>query len=96
MYAKLTNGAIRSAPKRVQYNDKQIFNPPDIVLQELGYLPVTYTDMPSDAPDGQHYESSWTQIDTEILQVWKLADDPAEPDEISVEEALAIITGGST
>ena len=95
MYAKLINGTIRSAPKRVLHNDKQIFNPPDTVLQKLGYMPVTYTEMPTDAPDGQHYESGWEQTDTEILQVWKLVDDQAEPDEISAEEALQIITGGA-
>lgn len=94
MYAKLISGTLRSAPKKVDYNDKTIFNPSDTVLQELGYLPVTYTDMPTDAPDGKHYESSWNQTDTEIVQVWTLVDDPVYPDEISADEALAIITGG--
>lgn len=95
MYAKLINGTIRSAPKRVLHNGKQVFNPSADTLQELGYLPVTYTDMPTDAPEGQHYESHWEQTDTEILQVWKIVDDLEIPDEISAEEALAIITGGS-
>lgn len=95
MYAKLISGTLRSAPKKVDYNGKTIFNPPESVLQELGYLPVTYTDMPTDAPDGKYYESSWNQTDTEIVQVWTLVDDPAELDEISAEEALAIITGGA-
>lgn len=94
MYAKLISGTLGSAPKKVDYNGKTIFNPPVTVLQELGYLPVTYTDMPTDAPSGQHYESSWSQTDTEIMQVWTLVDDPSEPDEISADEALAIITGG--
>lgn len=95
MYAKLISGTLRSAPKKVDYNGKTIFNPPEEILLELGYLPVTYTDMPTDAPEGQHYESHWEQTDTEIVQVWTLVDDPAEPDEISAEEALAIITGGA-
>lgn len=94
MYAKLISGTLRSAPKKVDYNGKTIFNPPYAVLQELGYMPVTYTDMPIDTPSDQHYESSWSQTDTEIVQVWTLADDPEEPDEISADEALAIITGG--
>lgn len=94
LYAKLISGALRSAPKKVDYNGKTIFNPPGGVLLDLGYLPVTYTDMPTDAKNGQHYESSWSQTDTEIVQVWTLADDPEESDEISADEALAIITGG--
>lgn len=76
MYAKLINNTIRSAPKRVQHNGCTVFNPPKEVLMELGYLPVTYTQMPSDAPDGQYYASRWEQTETEIVQVWTLADLP--------------------
>lgn len=95
MYAKLINGTLRSAPKKVDYNGKTIFNPPGDILQALGYYPVTYTDPPDDATVGQHYESSWSQGETEILQVWSLVDDPAVPEELTAEEALAIITGGA-
>ena len=80
MYAKLINGTLRSAPKKVDYNGKTIFNPPEDVLLELGYLPVAYTDMPTDATDGQHYESHWKQTDAEIVQVWTLVEDPVIPE----------------
>ena len=94
MYAKLISGALRSAPKKVDYNGKTIFNPTEEILLDMGYLPVTYTDMPTDAPDGQHYESSWSQTDAEIVQVWTLVDNPAEPEpELSADEALNIIMG---
>ena len=94
MYAKLISGTLRSAPKKVDYNGKTIFNPPEDVLLELGYLPVTYTDMPTDAPDGKHYESHWEQTDTEIVQVWTLVDNSAETEpELSEDEALNIIMG---
>lgn len=94
MYAKLISGTLRSAPKKVNHNNRTIFNPPDDILLELGYLPVTYTDMPTDAPDGQHYESSWSQTDTEIVQVWTLVDNSAETEpELSADEALNIIMG---
>lgn len=87
-------GTLRSAPNKVDYNGKIIFNPSEEILLDMGYLPVTYTDMPTDAPDGQHYESSWEQTDTEIMQVWTLADNPAEPEpELSADEALNIIMG---
>lgn len=79
MYAKLINGTLRSAPKKVDYNGKVIFNPPEEVLLDMGYLPVTYTDMPADVPEGRHYESHWEQTDVEIMQVWKLVDDPIYP-----------------
>lgn len=94
MYAKLVNGTLRSAPKKVDYNGKTIFNPIDDVLLGMGYFPVTYTDMPTDASNGQHYESHWEQTDTEIVQVWTLVDNPVEPEpELSADEALNIIMG---
>ncbi len=94
MYAKLINGTLRSAPKKVTYNGKTIFNPPEEILLDMGYLPVAYTDMPTDAPTGQHYESSWSQTDTEIAQAWTLVDNPAESEpELSADEALNIIMG---
>ena len=94
MYAKLMSGTLRSAPKKVDYNGKIIFNPPEEILLDMGYLPVTYTDMSTDASNGQHYESHWEQTDTEIVQVWTLVDNPAEPDpELSADEALNIIMG---
>ena len=96
MYAKLINDTLRSAPKKVDYNGKAIFNPPGDILQALGFCPVTYTDPPDDAPTGQHYESSWSQTDTEILQMWSLVGDPVVPDaeptmadlEMAIKEAI--------
>ena len=94
MYAKLINGTLRSAPKKVDYNGKTIFNPPEEILLGMGYMPVTYTDMPTDASNGQHYESRWEQTDTEIVQAWTLVDNTAEPEpELSADEALNIIMG---
>lgn len=80
MYAKLINGTLRSAPKKVDYNGKLIFNPPEEILLGMGYLPVTYTDIPTDASNGQRYESHWEQTDTEIVQVWTLVEDPVIPE----------------
>lgn len=97
LYAKLISGTLRSAPKKVTYNGKTIFNPPEEVLLELEYLPVTYTDMPSDTVNGQHYEPHWEQTDTEIVQVWELVEDVAmQEGELTADEALAIITGSVT
>lgn len=92
MYAKLISGTIRRAPNKVTYNGKTIFNPPEEILLDMGYLPVTYTGMPTDAPEGKHYESHWEQSEMEILQVWTLADDLNIPDpEPTPEERIAVL-----
>lgn len=92
MYAKLINNRLQIAPKRVQHNGGTVFNPPADVLLALGYLPVQYTDMPTDAPSGQHYELHWEKNDTAIVQVWELVEDPEIPEpEPTPEERLAAL-----
>ena len=94
MYAKLQNGMLRSAPKTVIWRNCTVNNPSTDKLVELGYKLVRYADMPETTVEGKHYESSWEETETEITQVWNLADDPAYPEpEISSEEALNIIMG---
>lgn len=93
MYAKLQNGFLRSAPKMITLDGKTINNPYPEELEQLGYKPVLYTDMP-EATEGKHWESEWEEEETEIKQVWKLADDPVYPEpELSAEDALNIIMG---
>lgn len=94
MYAKLKNGILKRAPKTVTWRNCTVCNPGPEQLTELGYKPVRYTDMPETTVEGKHYESAWTETDTEITQVWNLVEDPVYPDpEISSEEALNIIMG---
>ena len=90
MYAKLQNGMLHSAPKTVTWNGCTVNNPSAEKLMELGYKPVVYTDMPTDVETGKHYESSWTESDTEIIQTWTLVDDPvySEP-ELTAEERIS-------
>lgn len=94
MYAKLQNGMLRSAPKTVTWNGCTVNNPSAEKLMELGYKPVRYTDMPTEVVEGKHYESGWTETESEIIQTWNLVEDPvySEP-EISSEEVLNIIMG---
>lgn len=92
MYAKLINGVLRRAPKKITYHNRTVFNPTDKMLSELGYYPVLYTDMP-DAPEGKYAESSWIQDNNEIVQTWNFVDNPpipevAEPTEGERIEAL--------
>ena len=89
MYAKLENGMLHSAPKTVTWKGCTVNNPSAEKLMELGYKPVVYTDMPTDAETGKHYESSWTETEAEITQVWNLVDDPVYPEpEPTAEERL--------
>lgn len=94
MYAKLQNGFLRSAPKTTVLDGRTINNPLPEELEQLGYKQVVYTDMPTDAPSGQHYESGWMEEENAIKQVWTMVDDPVYPEpDLSAEEALNIIMG---
>ena len=88
MYAKLQNGMLRSAPKTVTWNGCTVNNPSADKLMELGYKPVVYTDMPTDAETGKHYESSWTETEAEIIQTWNLVDNPVYPEPEPTQERL--------
>ena len=94
MHAKLKNGFLRSAPKTITLDGRTINNPYPEELEELGYKHVVYVDMPDNTEDGKHWESSWTEEENAIRQVWKLVDDPVYPEpELSADEALNIIMG---
>lgn len=94
MYAKLQNSYLRSAPKTITLDGKTINNPLPKELEQLGYKPVLYTDMPTEAVEGKHWESGWTEEENAIRQVWTLVDDPVYPEpELSAEDALNIIMG---
>lgn len=94
MHAKLSNGFLHSAPKTITLDGRTINNPLPEELEQLGYKPVVYTDMPTEVTEGKHWESSWTETDADIRQVWKLVDDPVYPEpELSAEDALNIIMG---
>ena len=84
IFAKLLNGVLSYAPKRITWQGRIVDNPTPAMLQELGYYPLTYMDMPGDAPEGQRYEAHWEQAEAEIIQVWVLMDDPDKP---TLEEA---------
>lgn len=94
MYAKLSNGFLRSAPKIITLDGHTINNPYPEELEELGYKPVVYTDMPTEVTEGKHWESGWTEEENAIKQVWTMVDDPVYPEpELSADEALNIIMG---
>lgn len=88
MYAKLINGEIKGAPRPLKTERGDVFTNDPAVYLENGYKEVITTDYPQ---DGKYYVSSWSENDTQIVQVW-VETDP--PEDISAEEALSIITGG--
>ena len=104
MRAKIIDGVFTPAPRKITVEQEfegelgfyTVYNPPAELLEEDGWLPVVYTDPPEDAPEGYHYEPTYTEWQTEtgreIMQEWMLVEDPAY---ISDSEALDIILGGA-
>lgn len=109
VYAKLLNGQLLYAPRKLELEltveaDGEsvtglytVYNPASEQYASQGWIPIRYTD-PGDAPDGYHFEPTYTEYMTEsgseILQEWELVEDEVS-DEISAEEALEIIMGGA-
>lgn len=76
MLGKIIDGALTYPPHRIVLNGMQIFNPTETQLISAGYKPIIETDMPDDAPEGQHYEAQYTDEETQITQNWVLVDNP--------------------
>lgn len=94
MRAKIIDGEIVFAPRKiVREIDGEMYttyNPTDEMLADAGWLTVVETE-PPEAPEGYHYEATYTEDDGEIVQGWVLVEDS---DDISDSEALDIIMGG--
>ena len=81
-YAKLINGNIVLAPRKLPVGEYTVYNPtPDMLIAE-GYKPVVYTEPPQTEP-GYVAVPSWTENVLEIVQVWTVEQVP-----ITEEEAL--------
>jgi len=86
-YAKLIDGVIQFAPRKIKHDNSTTYNPPVEMLIERGYKPLIETEPPV-APEGYHYELSYLDEGEQIVYVWTLAEDEPTPDEI-----LNILTG---
>ena len=81
-YAKLIDGNLVYAPRKLTVGDYTVYNPtPDMLIAE-GYKPVVYTEPPQTEP-GYVAVPSWTENVLEIVQVWTVEQVP-----ITEEEAL--------
>lgn len=89
MLGKIIDGKLTYPPHRIVLDGMQIFNPTETQLISAGYKPIVETDMPDDAPEGQHYEAQYTDGETQITQSWVLVDDePVDPDEKTIEQRV--------
>lgn len=91
MYAKLIEGALNIAPKKLPGDGVIVYNPSAGMYLAAGYKPVTFTDAP-EAPEGYYYESGWEETAEAIVQTWTLT---PLPDDIGGAEAYDIIFGGA-
>ena len=88
MLGKIIDGQLTYPPHRIILNGMQIFNPTETQLISDGYKPIIETDMPDDAPEGQHYEAQYTDGETQITQSWVLVDNPLEDTAKTLEQRV--------
>lgn len=96
MYAKLENDTLIPASHRITLSGMQIFNPTTDHLTQAGYKPVTETPIPEDpAPDGQHYEPTYSDSGDTITQGWTLVEnEEVEPAGRTLEERITDLEAG--
>lgn len=87
IYGKLVDGELRGAPRPIRTENGDVFTNDPAVYLENGYKEIVITQYPN---DGKYYVTSWSETETQIIQVW-VETDP--PEEIPAEEALSIIMG---
>lgn len=95
-YGKIENDTLIPAPHRIVLSGMQIFNPTTDHLTQAGYKPVTETPIPEDpAPDGQHYEPTYSDSGDTITQSWVLMEDEeVEPAGKTLEERITDLEAG--
>jgi len=91
MYAKLIDGNLHIAPRKLPGDGVIVYNPPAEMYAAQGWKPVRFTETP-EAPDGYYYEPGWEEQTDAIVQTWTLA---PLPDDIDVAEVYDIIFGGA-
>ena len=95
MLAKLINGVLSYAPRKIIVNGKTIFNPPETLLKEQGYKDVETSEAPVVSTQTQQAVPTWQEQESKIVQSWEVK--PAQPDytaalqEIQTQAVLAQI-----
>lgn len=88
IYGKLVDGELRGAPRPLKTEQGDVFTNDPTVYLENGYKEIVTTQYPN---DGKYYVTSWSETDTQIIQIWVEID---PPEDIPAEEVVRIITGG--
>ena len=88
MFGKIIDGNLTYPPHRIVLDGMQIFNPTETQLISVGYKLIVETDMPDDAPEGQHYEAQYTDGETQITQSWVLVDNPPADTSKTLEQRV--------
>ena len=96
MLGKIIDGKLTYPPHRIVLDGMQIFNPTETQLISAGYKPIIETDMPDDAPGGQHYEAQYTDGETQITQSWVLVEDEPTPAGKSIEQRVTALEQGAS
>ena len=91
MLGKIIDGVLTYQPHRIVLDGMQIFNPTETQLISAEYKPIIETDMPDDAPEGQHYEAQYTDGETQITQSWVLVEDEPTPAGKSIEQRVTTL-----
>lgn len=86
MLAKLVNGALSYAPKKIIINGKTIFNPGEELLKEQGYKDVELSEAPVVSTQTQQAVPTWTEQENKIVQSWELK--PAQPDPTAAQQEI--------
>ena len=88
MFGKIIDGNLTYPPHRIVLDGMQIFNPTETQLISVGYKLIVETDMPDDAPEGQHYEAQYADGETQITQSWVLVDNPLADTSKTLEQRV--------
>lgn len=92
MRAKIIDGVFTPAPRKIKREidgvEYTTYNPTDEMLADAGWLTVVETE-PPEAPEGYHYEPTYTEESGEIVQGWVLVET-----EYSDADAYEILFGG--
>lgn len=86
MLAKLSNGVLSYAPRKIIVDGKTIFNPTESLLKEQGYKEVESADMPEVSTLTQQAVSSYMEQSDKIVQSWEIK--PAQPDPTSAMQEI--------
>lgn len=79
MLAKLVNGTLRYAPKKIYIDNQLIFNPTEAQLKEQGYKEVENTESPTILTKTQMVVSSFVEQEDKIVQQWEVKAGQPDP-----------------